>query len=159
VVAGIFLSYASPDKPAVLRIAAALRAAGHDPWLDDEILIGEPIAVAVERALRDADFVVICLSQAAAESGWVQGQRAPTVMQQLRERKARLLPVRLEDVRPPHFMATLKYVDLFPDEQALTDSVALLVRSIEARGASCRWVQAVGYSCATDEPCASRPAQ
>jgi hypothetical protein len=32
-VARIFLSHARPDRPAALRLATALRTAGHDTWL------------------------------------------------------------------------------------------------------------------------------
>jgi hypothetical protein len=114
-------------------MAGALRDAGHDPWLDEEaILVGESIPAAVERALRDADFVLLCLSKAAAERGWVEAERDATVMQQFRERKERVLPVRLEDVQPPHLIAQLAYADLFPGEQAFASGVAKVVRSIEA---------------------------
>nr|WP_269084163.1 toll/interleukin-1 receptor domain-containing protein [Sorangium cellulosum] len=130
--ARIFLSHASVDKPTVRRVAEALRSAGHDPWVDDEqILIGESIPAAVERGLRQADFVVVCLSKAAAERGWVEAERDATLMQQLRERKARILPVRLENVPPPYIIAPLAYVDIFPGEDAFRQGVERLVRSID----------------------------
>jgi serine/threonine-protein kinase len=132
-VARVFLSHAGPDKPAVRRIATALRAAGHDTWLDEEdILVGESIPAAVERGLRDADFVVLCLSRAAAERGWVEAERDATLMQQFRERKERILPVRLEEVTPPGLVRPLAHVDLFPDEQAFNRGIARLTRSIAA---------------------------
>ncbi|HEX2687435.1 MAG TPA: toll/interleukin-1 receptor domain-containing protein [Kofleriaceae bacterium] len=131
--ARIFVSHASVDKPAVRRIAEALRVAGHQPWLDEErILVGESIPAAVESGLRKADFVVICLSRAAAERGWIEAERDATLMQQFRERKERILPVRLEDVPPPYLVASLAYVDLFPDDHALELGIARLVRAIDA---------------------------
>jgi serine/threonine protein kinase len=130
-VARVFLSHAGPDKSAVRRIATALRAAGHDPWLDEEeILVGDSIPAAVERGLREADFVVLCLSKVAAERGWVEAERDATLMQQFSDRKERILPVRLEDVAPPHLIAPIAYVDLFPDEQAFHRGIARLTRSI-----------------------------
>jgi hypothetical protein len=112
-------------------MAGALRDAGHDPWLDEEaILVGESIPSAVERGLREADFVLLCLSKAAAERGWVEAERDATVMQQFRERKERVLPVRLEDVQPPHLIAQLAYADLFPDDQAFSVGIDRVVRSI-----------------------------
>jgi hypothetical protein len=129
--ARIFLSHASMDKPAVRRIAEALRAAGHQPWLDEEeILVGQSIPAAVESGLRKADFVVICLSRAAAERGWIEAERDAAVMQQFRERKERILPARLEDVPPPYLIASLAYVDLFPDGHAFTRGVARLIHAI-----------------------------
>jgi protein kinase-like protein len=51
-------------------------------------------------------------------------------MQQFSDRKERILPVRLEDVAPPHLIAPIAYVDLFPDEQAFHRGIARLTRSI-----------------------------
>jgi hypothetical protein len=156
-VARIFLSHASADKPVVRRIAAALRSAGHDPWLDEEeILIGESIPAAVERGLRSADFVVQCLSKAAAERGWIDAERDATAMQQFRERKERILPVRLEEVTPPHLVGPLAYVDLFPDEQAFARGIARLTRSIAVyegrRAAAENLPQVLGTAVAATAP-------
>jgi hypothetical protein len=132
-VARIFLSHAGSDKPTVRRIASALGAAGHHAWLDeDEILVGESIPAAVERALHEADFVVLCLSTAAEKRGWVEAERDATLMQQFRERKERILPVRLEDVAPPYLVASLAYVDLFPDNQSFERGITRLMQSIAA---------------------------
>jgi hypothetical protein len=131
--ARVFLSHASPDKPAARRIGEALRLAGHQPWLDEQqILVGESIPAAVERGLRAADFVVMCLSRAAAERGWVEAERDATLMQQFSQRKERVLPVRLEDVHPPYLIASLAYVDLFPDEDTFQRGITRLARSIAA---------------------------
>lgn len=129
--ARIFLSHASVDKPVVRQIAAKLRAAGHEPWIDEEeILIGESIPAAVERGLRQADFVVVCLSLAAASRGWVEAERDATLMQQFRERKSRILPVRLEDVSPPYLISQLAYADLFPHEANFELGMSKLVKAI-----------------------------
>lgn len=136
VVARVFLSHASPDKPLVRRIAQALRVAGHEPWLDEEqILTGESIPAAVERGLREADFVVVCLSKAAAERGWIEAERDATLMQQLRDGKARILPARLDDVAPPFLIGSLGYVDLFPDGYAFAKGMGRLTNSIKAHQA------------------------
>lgn len=129
--ARIFLSHTTTDKAAVRRIAEALRGAGHQPWLDeDEILVGQSIPTAVESGLRKADFVVICLSRAAAQRGWIEAERDATLMQQFRERKERILPARLEDVAPPYLIASLAYIDLFPDDLAFRRGVARLIHTI-----------------------------
>ncbi|WP_437925279.1 TIR domain-containing protein [Sorangium sp. So ce291] len=129
--ARVFLSHASVDKSSVRLIADALRAAGHEPWLDEEeLLVGDSIPRAVERGLREADFVVVCLSTAATERGWVEAERDATMIQQFRERKARILPVRLEPVDPPYLLAQLAYVDLFPSGDAFRRGIDRLTRSI-----------------------------
>ena len=131
IVARVFVSHASEDKVVVRRIAQALRAAGHDPWFDEEaILIGESIPAAVERGLRDSEFVLLCLSKAATARGWVEAEIDTTLMQQFRERKERVLPVRLEEVQPPRLIAQLAYADLFPGLPAFTAGIARVVQSI-----------------------------
>lgn len=131
VMARVFLSHASVDKPTVRRIAEALCAAGHEPWLaDEQILVGDSIPTAVERGLRQADFVVVCLSRAAAEQGWTEAERAATMMQQFRDRRELILPVRLEDVAPPPLLEHIAYVDLFPGEESFRHGTERLVRSI-----------------------------
>jgi hypothetical protein len=134
-VARVFLSHAGADKGVVRRIAGALRNAGHDPWLDedeDEVPAGESIPAAVERGLRDADFVVVCLSQAAASRGWVEAERDASVMQQFGERTERILPVRLQEVDPPRLLAQMAYADLFPDDHAFSAGIDRIIHSVDA---------------------------
>ncbi len=130
--ARVFLSHASSDKPQVRRIAQALRDAGHDPWLDeDQIDIGESIPAAVERGLRDTDFMIVCLSAAAARSGWASAEREVTFMQQMADRRTRILPVRLEPVDPPVLLGHILYVDLFPSDDAFQRGIARLLRALD----------------------------
>ncbi|WP_437309310.1 TIR domain-containing protein [Sorangium sp. So ce388] len=131
--ARVFLSYTSADKPKVRLIAEALRDVGHEAWLDEEqILVGESITAALERGLREADFIVLCLSKATADRGWVEAERDATLRQQFRDRQPLILPVRLEPVDPPYVLAHLAYVDLFPDDDAFHRGLDRLSRSIDA---------------------------
>ncbi|MBK8259377.1 MAG: toll/interleukin-1 receptor domain-containing protein [Polyangiaceae bacterium] len=128
----IFLSHASVDKPMVRRIEKALRAAGHEPWLDEnEIELGDSIPAAVESALRRSDFLLLCLSNASADRHWVEAERHATFMLQMRDGKSRLLPVRLEDVKPPFLLGPYAYVDAFPDDEAFDRAMKRIVRAIE----------------------------
>jgi uncharacterized protein YjbI with pentapeptide repeats len=116
--ARIFLSHAKEDKASVRRLASELEAAGHQPWFDDVIQVGSSIPREVFKALRQSDYVVLCLSDAALRSNWVAAELDATVMQQLKGSDSRVLPVRLGTVEPPESIAHLKFVDLFPDEAA-----------------------------------------
>lgn len=129
--ARLFFSYASADQPKVRRLADALRREGHETWIDEEdIDVGDSIPGAIERGLRGADFVVVCLSKTANQRGWVEAQRDVTFMQQMQERHARILPVRLEDVDYPYLLQAIAGVDLFPDDAAFDLAVRKLVRAI-----------------------------
>ena len=128
--ARLFLAHASADTPTVHRLADALREAGHDPWVDeDRIDLGDSIPSAIERGLREADFVIVCLS-AAAQRGWVQAERDAAFMQQMRDGRTRILPVRLEDIAPPYLLQSIASADLFPDAAAFGRAVRRLLRAI-----------------------------
>lgn len=129
--ARLFLAHASADTPTVHRLADALREAGHDPWIDeDRIDLGDSIPSAIERGLREADFVIVCLSAAAAQRGWVQAERDAAFMQQMRDGRTRILPVRLEDIAPPYLLQSIASADLFPDAAAFGRAVRRLLRAI-----------------------------
>lgn len=96
-------------------------------------MIGASIPGAVEQGLQNADYLVLCLSHAAAERGWVQAERHVMTMRQYAERRDRILPVRLEEVTPPTLLRHVAYVDLFPDEDAWNRGVARLLAAIAAR--------------------------
>jgi len=62
----IFLCHASGDKPAVRELYHRLRAAGFDPWLDEENLLpGQDWQLEIPQAVRSSDAVIVCLSTRA----------------------------------------------------------------------------------------------
>jgi hypothetical protein len=127
----IFLSHASADKAVVRRIWKALQTAGHEAWLDaNEILVGESIPAALERGLRSADFVILCLSRASVDRGWVSAERDVSLMESVSKRSVRVLPVRLDDVAPPYIIGHLACVDLFPPSQ-FGRGIMHLLRSLD----------------------------
>src|SRR4051812_35825420 len=84
--AKVFLSHTSLDKPVVKRVSAELREAGHEPWLDEEqILVGASVPASIARGFEAADFVIVFLSRAARDRGWVEAERDAAIMQQFSE--------------------------------------------------------------------------
>lgn len=62
----VFLCHSSIDKPSVRVVYQRLRAEGVVPWLDEEDQFpGQEWALAVAQAVRNADVVLMCLSQAS----------------------------------------------------------------------------------------------
>ncbi len=128
----IFLSYASPDKARVRQIADSLQRVGHVPWFDeDELVVGEPIAEAMTRALRTTDFIVVCLSGATWRNGWMAHEFDHFIRPEIARRPGRILPVRLEDVELPPSLTEFVFVDLFPDDTAYERGIARLLRALE----------------------------
>jgi TIR domain len=62
IVAHIFISYASPDRPVADEVLGWLRAAGHEAFLDDDLRdgigVGEDGEQRLHRELRQADAVI-----------------------------------------------------------------------------------------------------
>lgn len=133
----IFLSHAGADGAMARRISDVLRDAGFAPWLDvDEILPGDSVPKRLGEGLSQADYVVVCLSRAAADSGWVEAERDVSTMSQFASGDARVLPVRLEDVQPPALLAHLRYVDLFPSDEQFQVGIEMLCRALAVRAHS-----------------------
>ena len=70
----VFLCHASGDKPAVRELYHRLRAAGFDPWLDEENLLpGQDWQLEIPQAVRSSDAAIVCLStRAVTKRGYVQ---------------------------------------------------------------------------------------
>ena len=93
--ARVFLSYARTDAGCANRLAALLTQAGHQVWWDRELQGGSRFASEIDKALSDAEAVVVLWSAASVESAWVQDEAAEG------RDSGRLVPVVIDDVRPP----------------------------------------------------------
>lgn len=117
----VFLSYATPDRAAVIELYRRLGGAGFLPWMDKmDIEGGEDWETAVRNAIGATDFVVICLSTRSVDrSGYYQTEIgiALKILGEQSPGKIFLIPARLEECEVPHHgLRALHWVDLFvPD--------------------------------------------
>ena len=101
----VFLSYSRPNARAVSAIYKKLLDEGIAAWMDEkDIQVGEQWELAIDRALRQAQLVLVFLSQnAVARDGYLQKEIRDSVA--LAEKKAPggvfVIPVMLDDC-PPH---------------------------------------------------------
>jgi adenylate cyclase len=93
--ARIFLSYAREDVDAAKRLAEAVGRAGHEVWWDRHIHGGSRFTAEIDRALKDAEVVLVLWTEASVESAWVQDEAAEG------RDSSRLVPVSLDGCRPP----------------------------------------------------------
>jgi len=94
-VARIFLSYAREDVDSAKRLAEAVGRAGHEVWWDRHIQGGSRFTTEIDRALKDAEVVVVLWTDASIESAWVQDEAAEG------RDTGRLVPVSLNGCRAP----------------------------------------------------------
>lgn len=119
----VFLSYARADAAAAEKLAEAIAAAGHGVWWDRHIHGGSRFASEIDRALKDAEAIVVLWSQASCESVWVQDEAGEG------RDSGRLVPATLDSTRPPLGFRQFQSVDLsgWNDLSRPEDLSALLV--------------------------------
>jgi adenylate cyclase len=77
------------------RLAEAVGHAGHEVWWDRHIHGGSRFTTEIDRALKQAEVVIVLWTDASVESAWVQDEAAEG------RDSDRLVPVSLNGCRPP----------------------------------------------------------
>src|SRR5215208_6586615 len=128
----VFLCHASGDKLLVRELYKRLMAEGVDAWLDQEKLLpGQDWRVEIPRAVREADVVVVCLSnKSVTKEGYVQKEIkfALDSAKEKPEGTIFLIPVRLDDCPVPERLKRWQWVDLFE-----SNGYERLMRSLRLR--------------------------
>jgi len=101
----VFLCHASQDKPVVRELYKKLSEEKWiDPWLDEENLLpGQDFDYEIDRAIRDADAIIICLSSlSVTKEGYVNKEirRALDVADEKPEGAIYVIPLRLDECEP-----------------------------------------------------------
>jgi adenylate cyclase len=94
-VSRVFLSYAREDADAARQLAEQIAHAGHDVWWDRHLHGGSRFVAEIDKALREAEAVVVLWTAASVESAWVQDEAAEG------RDSGRLVPVTIGSVKPP----------------------------------------------------------
>jgi hypothetical protein len=133
--AHLFLSYAREDRECAEILARALSSRGWSVWWDRQIQVGRSFSEVIEQELEKARCVIVLWSRHAVASEWVQSEAAEAASRKV------LVPVRIENVRPPLEFRRLHTADLLdwrkgfdnPDFDACLASIELLVRKTASR--------------------------
>ncbi len=104
--ARIFLSYARADVDCAKKLADLIGRAGHEVWWDRELHGGSRFTAEIDKALRDAEAVIVLWSDASLESAWVQDEAAEG------RDSGRLVPATIDAVRPPLGFRQYQAIDL-----------------------------------------------
>jgi len=119
--ARIFISYAREDEIAVRQLYSKLSDAGFDPWMDKfDLLPGEQWRQSIEKALRKADFLIICLSNTSVQKrGFVRREfrAALDLWQEKHDDDIYIIPVRLETCDLPDELGRFQWLDLFENDE------------------------------------------
>jgi hypothetical protein len=104
--ADIFISYASKDRARAGMLAQALGARGWSIWWDREIPLGRSFDEVIEKALADAQCVVVLWSAVSIASEWVRNEASEA------KRRGILIPVFIEPAEAPLAFRLLNGADL-----------------------------------------------
>lgn len=107
-----FLSHASEDKERFVRgLAARLRAAGVDAWLDEwEIAGGESLVTRIfERGIGASSAFIVVLSRYSVTKPWVRAELDAAVVANI-ERQTKLIPLRLDNVEVPMSLQAKRWI-------------------------------------------------
>ena len=102
----VFVSYARADKRRVVKIVAMLRKIGFEPWWDDDIPPGASWEQTIEKALAEAQAVIVCWSPVAVASENVRSEA------RFARSRGRLVQIFLEPCEPPLFFGERQGIDL-----------------------------------------------
>ncbi len=93
-----FISHSSTDKDRVREFVSQLRGAGIPYWIDEEqITFGDPIVAKIEEGLQNSRYVVVCLSQNLATSGWCRAEYGPILYREFSGTTSRrVIPLSLD---------------------------------------------------------------
>ena len=104
--ADVFLSYAEEDRARAGRLSSALEAFGWTVWWDREIAPGSTWRETIERAIEGTRCMVVLWSSSAIVSRWVHEEAEEGLA------RSRLVPVLIEQVRPPMGFRSVQACDL-----------------------------------------------
>lgn len=102
----VFISYAREDRETAQLLATALIEAGLSVWWDRQIAGGQDFADVIAEQLGAARVALVLWSRASVASTFVRDEAATA------RDAGKLLPLRIEDVRPPLGFGTIQTLDL-----------------------------------------------
>jgi TIR domain len=108
----VFISHSATDREMALKIEQELLLSGIQTWTyETQIKAGEGIASKVESALESADYVLVLLSKAALQSGWVKREADTRLMDDLAAGRETIVPILLDNVPVPYLLKSVKWID------------------------------------------------
>jgi hypothetical protein len=126
----IFLSHSHADKPFARQLAADLRLAGHFVWIDEaEINIGDSLIEKIRDGLDQVDYVAAILSNASIASPWVIKELDIASNREIKENRAVVLPLMIQNVELPGFLIGKFYGD-FTVPDRYQETLNLLLRKL-----------------------------
>lgn len=126
----IFISHSSSDKPFVRRLAVDLLQEGLPIWLDDwELEIGDSLIQRIYDGIDGGSYFILVISSASLSSGWVAKEMTAALVKEEQISKRFLIPILLDDSRPPLQVADRLYADFSKGYAAAFEKLSKRLKS------------------------------
>jgi hypothetical protein len=102
----IFISYSRADSDYVARLVDALRNKGFDVWFDKNIRTGNEWDNTIEREIKNADAMVLILSDTSVQSDNVKDE-----MSYAMQLSKNVIPIKIEECDVPMRLARKQFID------------------------------------------------
>ena len=123
----IFISHSTQDDLFVNRLRNVLRKHGYETWVDhSDVLPGKIWDQVVEEVLGTVDLMILILSNSAIKSHAVAAE-----WREFLNLNKTIIPVRIEECRPPMLIRHLQYIDFF-GASTFDDHVQKLLKVLPA---------------------------
>ncbi len=130
----IFLSYSHADQHFVRRLAADLGRHNVPVWVDEgEMMVGDSLLRKIAEGIDEVDFVGAVISASSVESPWVQKELEMAMTQEIKGRRVKVLPLRLDDCVVPSYLDGKIYAD-FRDHRHYDAALSEILRPLGAEG-------------------------
>ncbi|MGH8549988.1 MAG: toll/interleukin-1 receptor domain-containing protein [Methylococcales bacterium] len=104
----VFVSYHHSNKDIAERIAMELKKISDHVWFDEfEIKAGDSIRNRIDEGLKDSDYFLIVLSDAARKSQWTEVELSKAL-----KLGKPILPVKIDDTNIPESIRDIAFADL-----------------------------------------------
>jgi TIR domain len=113
----IFISHARGDEEKARELYFRLRSRGYSVWLEDEDLLpGQDWRLAISKAVKSSDIILICLSQKSTLNTGFHQRELKIVLDtvvELPEGRIFIIPLRLEECEMPDPLKKIAPADLY----------------------------------------------
>ncbi len=126
--AKVFVSYSHEDRDEVLAILGGFEHHHAIERDEDFLRLGDPLVSKIQRSIRDADFVLVFLSEHSVRSPWVSREIYEVLREELEKKRQKLIPCLISgDTMPEGFVKWRTYERLYGNfiEKRDTATVAL----------------------------------
>jgi TIR domain len=126
--ANVFISHRKKDDAPAEKLAAAIRAAGHQVWFDEwEIGIGDSVVEKMNEGLEGSAYLILGYSDVGVGTPWISREWYSALARQMNGVGVKILPAVLTGGGSSAILADIKYANLTKDWD---DGVRQLLKAI-----------------------------